>query len=755
MILRRTLDSKILRAVVCAGVAFIVCSMLLLQLQDGRESAARTVGVVFEERTSGLLVVEAIASAPAARAGLRAGDMITAINGHETLSERDYDEAASRFETGGPQVYTVTRRGESLDLQVVPGVDFDWLVWSINSAAAMFHLALGLLVLFQPSRGLLSRLAWVLFLAIALELALPTQTVGMPMVAFVAEILFWLLTGLQFSVELHLASVLPEPQGWFVGRRLPKLLYYGFGLGFGVLVAASWLLALEELPLFAWLGTDAGSLFFDAWFMIWVVGVVLLLANTALRWPSATGRHQALLVLFGVAPWALLTAAVTWWNQTGNGYPGWLAVAQPLVLALYPIAVFLAISRYRLFNIELVVRRSLVYTALSGALVLVFYAALGAGTALMSTLLEGRASQVWIIGGATLTLGLVFGPLRRGLERLIEGRFFPERAALRERLGTLVRELPERGNLLSMSTALVSNVAEIFAARSVTLLLAERDSEHLVAQASHNAPPGQEGLMTSKGDPLVELLQRRKRALPTEKWPEGGSVASWLLDLEIELVVPLLRGDELTGMLIVGRKEAGGGFRSEEVELLELLCTHVATVLENAHLFESATVDTLTGLLRREAVMQEMQRELERAIRYRRPLVVGMADIDRFKEINDRYGHLAGDLVLRAVAGVISKQLRSTDLVGRFGGEEFLLLLPESDLVGAVRVVEKLREAVEGLVVETDAGDRLSVTVSVGVASVADFPHLASVTSEAILSAADASLYRAKEGGRNRVAVAG
>jgi diguanylate cyclase (GGDEF)-like protein len=233
------------------------------------------------------------------------------------------------------------------------------------------------------------------------------------------------------------------------------------------------------------------------------------------------------------------------------------------------------------------------------------------------------------------------------------------------------------------------------------------------------------------------------------------TLASWLRDLRFELVVPVVLGDELTGSLLLGEKNDGGGFRAEERELLDLLGSHVATVLENARLFESATIDTLTGLLRREAVMAELDRELERAARYRRPLTIGMADLDSFKAINDQYGHLVGDIMLRKTAQTITDSLRSTDLVGRFGGEEFLILLPESDLLGAVRVVEKLRAAVERLRVETDSGDHLSTTISIGLASIANLPVGVTPTPEILIEAADRSLYRAKREGRNRIAVAG
>jgi diguanylate cyclase (GGDEF)-like protein len=306
-----------------------------------------------------------------------------------------------------------------------------------------------------------------------------------------------------------------------------------------------------------------------------------------------------------------------------------------------------------------------------------------------------------------------------------------------------------------MSLALVSGVAEIFACRSVTLMLVERRSKLLVSQASYNGSPGAHTLMTSQEDPFVELLAERGRALPESEWPWGMTFASWLRDLKFVLAVPVVLGDELTGVLVVGERTGGGELRGEGRELLELLGSHVGTILENARLFESATTDALTGLQRRETVLGELDREIERAVRYRRPLTIAMADLDSFKAINDQHGHLAGDIMLRRAAQTVTKSLRSTDLVGRYGGEEFLILLPESETMGALQVVEKLRRAIESLRVEADSGEILSTTISIGLASIAGLPASVPLTAEALIEAADRSLYQAKQEGRNRVSVAG
>ena len=189
----------------------------------------------------------------------------------------------------------------------------------------------------------------------------------------------------------------------------------------------------------------------------------------------------------------------------------------------------------------------------------------------------------------------------------------------------------------------------------------------------------------------------------------------------------------------------------EETELLSLLSHHVASVFENARLFESATTDNLTGLLRRETVLGHLDRELQRAVRYGRPLTVGMADLDHFKSINDRHGHLVGDSMLKRVAQAITSGLRAADLVGRYGGEEFLFVLPESDGAGARAVAERIRRAVAEIQLRLDQRITLTVTVSIGMASLSELQSAAAPAAEALIALADRRLLAAKAGGRDQI----
>jgi diguanylate cyclase (GGDEF)-like protein/PAS domain S-box-containing protein len=174
----------------------------------------------------------------------------------------------------------------------------------------------------------------------------------------------------------------------------------------------------------------------------------------------------------------------------------------------------------------------------------------------------------------------------------------------------------------------------------------------------------------------------------------------------------------------------------------------MAAALErtNRELERLAMVDPLTGIANRRHFFATAEREVALARRHQRPLGVLMLDIDHFKDINDRYGHAVGDEVLKQVARTALSVLRATDHIGRIGGEEFAVLLPDSGLEGAVATAERLREAIAAAALPGGADD-VRCTVSVGVAGWA--PGDASI--EASLNRADAALYRAKREGRNRM----
>jgi diguanylate cyclase (GGDEF)-like protein len=164
-------------------------------------------------------------------------------------------------------------------------------------------------------------------------------------------------------------------------------------------------------------------------------------------------------------------------------------------------------------------------------------------------------------------------------------------------------------------------------------------------------------------------------------------------------------------------------------------------------LVSQATRDSLTSLLNRSAILEVLQKELIRSVREKTPVAAIMTDLDHFKQVNDTYGHLAGDAVLREAARRLSASLRAYDSVGRYGGEEFLVVAPSCGAAGGADVAERLRESISGAPIDT-SGHAIVVTMSFGVAATCDIKQV-----NQLLRMADDALYAAKRAGRNRVEV--
>ena len=754
------------RWLVAALISAAILGLLAYQARDTAESAGRRVGVVIHQAGGGLTVRGVLPDGPADAAGLEPGDGVVRIGATATAKASDWDRAAAGFRAGEPVEVEVLRDGRRRVLRMVPGMPFPWARVGVNALAALAYLALALLVVLQPRRGVAHRLLLVFSVAVALELTLPATSIGHFGLLASALTVYYLLTGLEIGVELHLASVIPERPRWLATRPWMVPVYYAVGLALAAATAATFLAEdVAGRDLFPWSSAGIEQLLLRFAMPVWALAVAAILAVPAFTHPKPRGRQQAALVLAGVVPWALFVLVLAVVGEEAFVGLAWLAVLEPLVLLCYPVAVFVAIFRYHLFDIQVPVRRSILYGAATGAIFLVFFSALGAGGAIFSHLFE-QGGSVWAIATATLVLGLLLGPLIRVLQRWIDRRLFPERHALRAHLIALAAELPALGKVPRMGDHLVERICGIFGARSAALLLADPAADRLGVVAARQLPGAGEvdrAVLYALSDPMVAAVERAGRPVAREQVEASGEptpLAARLRELGTELVAPLPGNHRLVGLLAVGPRRKGERYRGEEIELLELLCRHAAMVLENARLFESATYESLTGLLRREAILERLTTELERAQRHSRPLTVGMADLDHFKRVNDRHGHLAGDSLLRRIGEALQSCLRTADVVGRYGGEEFLLVLPETDLDGAHVAAEKMRQAVEQTSLPlssrtAEGGDpeEASVTVSIGLASLDELAEegYRHVTAQDLIAAADRALYRAKGGGRNRV----
>ncbi|MHC4156235.1 MAG: sensor domain-containing diguanylate cyclase [Planctomycetota bacterium] len=217
------------------------------------------------------------------------------------------------------------------------------------------------------------------------------------------------------------------------------------------------------------------------------------------------------------------------------------------------------------------------------------------------------------------------------------------------------------------------------------------------------------------------------------------------------LIAPLVCQERVVGVLNLADKTDGGSFSSEHIALIELFSQLIGGSIGNIKLFEKmqrqATTDGLTGLVNHKRIYEVLEKELWRCRRYGGPLSLIMVDVDNLKMINDTYGHRAGDKVIKKIANKIRECIRQIDTAGRYGGDEFAVILPSTALADAVVVAERMVSAVANSPVTWSDG-HIALSISVGLGE-----YDGQTSPEDITSRSDEALYSAKQAGKNTVRI--
>ncbi len=316
-------------------------------------------------------------------------------------------------------------------------------------------------------------------------------------------------------------------------------------------------------------------------------------------------------------------------------------------------------------------------------------------------------------------------------------------------IGKLVGSDLDPGILLSRIAELLCSLIN---AKACSVMLLDADRKRLLAKAAYGlrtermhtlsfaVGEGVAGWVVQTGEPaLIADVADDARfvALPANQTP----IASMLC-------VPLIARGERVGV-VTATSEAANAFHVDDLELVRFIAMTIALDIENVRLHRVAVTDPLTGAYNREFLMQRLPQEIEATIDRDRPLSVAMVDVDHFKAVNDQYGHGTGDIVLAEVARRLRGAIRGGDLLVRYGGEEFLAVLPKADAGRAWEVGERMRQRVCERAFDIGDGMALLLRISIGIAQ-----WRMGETMPDLIDRADTALYGAKDRGRNRVEVA-
>ncbi len=325
------------------------------------------------------------------------------------------------------------------------------------------------------------------------------------------------------------------------------------------------------------------------------------------------------------------------------------------------------------------------------------------------------------------------------------------RAQQLEALNAVARQTTAVLDINELLTVVCRLILEWFRFDHVTVLLAETDSLRIRAFEGRLTPSIDMGAELPPGAGLAARALALGRAVIENDVTVVEGYVPGFSETHSEMCVPLIFLGEKLGVIALDSAQRDA-FVAEDVQPLEAVADICAAAIQNANYFERvkqlAYIDGLTGIYNRRCFEMRIGEELERASRFQSRMAVIMIDIDHFKKLNDDFGHLIGDDVLRGVAAILRQQLRKLDVVCRFGGEEFAIVLPETSGENAAAVAEKLRRHFEN---HRFPGVPRPVTISCGVA---DYPSQGATRDE-VMAASDAALFIAKRTGRNRVVSAG
>jgi len=301
---------------------------------------------------------------------------------------------------------------------------------------------------------------------------------------------------------------------------------------------------------------------------------------------------------------------------------------------------------------------------------------------------------------------------------------------------------------------LLSGLGRLVSYNSAALVFQEDGKYHVSTSSGFEDPMAINGRSFSRSEiPLIgKVLESGESLIYTDANHELLiSHSNRMLYAASGVLIPLVYRDRPQGVLVVN-SNTPNLFNPGQVTSLEVFARSAAIALENARLFQQtqqlAITDGLTGVNNRRHFMERMEMEINRIARTKRPMSLILFDIDHFKQFNDSYGHAAGDSVLKALAARSANMLREVDTLGRLGGEEFAILLPETDYAESLQAAERLRALTAETAFDGGCGAfDLAVTISVGVAT---WSKSASTASQ-LYKIADHALYQAKHRGRNRV----
>ncbi|MDR2135464.1 MAG: sensor domain-containing diguanylate cyclase [Treponema sp.] len=311
-------------------------------------------------------------------------------------------------------------------------------------------------------------------------------------------------------------------------------------------------------------------------------------------------------------------------------------------------------------------------------------------------------------------------------------------------------DIINRTSLDAIMDAAVFRISGHFMPSFVTFLWKPiQNRDEITIKSYQNYQPTDLGIKLHSITPFESFFERHPKPVNFSLMAaelEDRNVLNTLEKLKPEIIVPIVGGFGLYGIILMGQKMAGGKFSDGEILFVEQLMAFVTQAIMNYLNYQHSLRDVKTGLYNHGFFIHRLGEEIARTRRGSFTSSIIVMDVDKFKNFNDAFGHMAGDKVLETLAITLKQTVRSEDIPSRFGGEEFTVLLPDTDKEAAWLVSERVRNAVEEMQVPWEPS-LPQVTISLGICS---FDHREQLSAGSVIQRADAALYVSKQRGRNR-----
>ena len=702
---------------------------------------------------------------------LQPGDILAAVDG-VALDEPGGRYPLTDLLRGGSEYdFTVYRNGQEHTLRIfIPPLYSPAITWLLLLIAISI-LAISLFTFFlkNDTPAMLNFVATQACLAILCATLHPST--------YVLHLYFWIFFFLLPPLLFRMIAVLPEDEHLWQRMRRP----YQVFMGWGILAAV--------LSVCYTTGQHTQGMFFlrhwEAFYRFWLLLTVLnglaifamaiLAATRSFRWVrSLPARRKLKWALWGtvagVGPYILFYYIPHHMLDIFGDQAIKIALSATFpFFILVPLATAGVVIRYHFFDIDFLVRKTITYFLTMLVLsVASFLAAIAIGYWLMpetATVLP----FYWVI---PLLMTLFFWPLQMQIRRLVERRYQRFDYDLLETLEKLSSQLCD--------TTSREDVMEV-AARFITRLTSPERLLFVFQDRAGRITPGHS---VNVPRPFLDWLEKtRFDALFGGGDPQAtATFALHSITADFLVTLPLHVAGQPRGLLLLGRKSGQSVYSEKDNRFLNILADQVGLALrsvgsieippeettvdpaqtlntfwqriqtlkqEKEHLEKLAITDPLTGFYNRRILYNALQGEIHRAQRFSESFGILMMDLDHFKRVNDTLGHAAGDQVLKTVAETIRRSIRLTDLPCRFGGEEFVILLPHVTPTGLKQAADKVRQAVEEC--EIKAGiETVRITISVGASIFPSLTPLPDTTTNLLLHQSDRALYYAKYHGRNQ-----